>query len=376
MDFDYVVMPAIILAIAILVIVVAVRRMRSLSTQSYPKFRKVVDRIVLAIVIVLVAFLAGNCAYNAIAIQVFRASNPPMGSLYSVNGHNMQLYCVGKGSPAIVLEPGLSASSDALVMQEFQSKLAGITRVCAYDRAGLGWSESQPGPSDADHIAANLHAVLAQSGEKGPYVFLVHSYGGIYARDYTARYPDEVAGLILLDSATPFQEQRSELLRFSGPKLAILRVAYMLGLPRLMGGCGRPFPGVEGRLGKAMGEDACLVHPEMFKEFQAMTQSSQETEHAGPFGSLPILIISEDTSKLTSGPNPPKQMVELAHLVDEMQEDLKRLSTRSRRIIATGSGHIIQRDREDLVVKETQVFVDQLRGVAPQPTSYGSTIAE
>jgi pimeloyl-ACP methyl ester carboxylesterase len=376
MDFDFVVAPALVLLVGILVAWLSIRRILSLSTKSYPTWRKATERVGLSLVVLLVAAVAAICTFNAIALQIFRATNPPLGTLYTVNGRKMHLRCLGSGSPTIVLEPGLGPSTDVLRWSEVQPKLARTTRVCSYDRAGLGWSELQPGPSDADHIAANLHELLAQAKIDGPIVLMGHSYGGVYIRDYAAHYPADVAGLILVDSSTPLQEQRSAAMRISSTYLALSRAAYILGYPRLIGMCGRPVPGWESQAGTALAEDRCQPHREVAKEIQNMTRSGEETVHTGPFGALPILIISQDPAKALSGPNPPKQLVDLMTLWSEMQEDLKKLSTRSWRIIAKGSGHEVIGDREDLILREVPLFIDQIRGTAPQPTNYGSTITE
>jgi pimeloyl-ACP methyl ester carboxylesterase len=93
-----------------------------------------------------------------------------------------------------------------------QREVSGTTRVCAYDRAGMGWSEIGPEPRDAKQITGELHTLLSKADIEGPYVLVGHSFGGMYMQTYAARYPDEVAGVALVDSSTePDQfSQRSE----------------------------------------------------------------------------------------------------------------------------------------------------------------------
>src|ERR1017187_6295789 len=195
MDFDYVLLPAIIFVVGVLLIWLSVRRFRSLSTKSYRTWRKVVERIVLSVVVLLVVVLAGSSAYNAIAVHRFWATNQPPGDFYSVNGHRMHIICTGSGSPTIVLEAGLG--NDALTWGGVQPVLSSTTRVCSYDRAGFGWSDALPGPRDADHIAGELHQLLLQAGITGPIVLMGHSIGGIFLRDYATRYPANVVGIVL-----------------------------------------------------------------------------------------------------------------------------------------------------------------------------------
>jgi len=149
MVFDYCVMPAIFFLAGILIVWFGIRRMIRLSTKSCRMWRKVAERIVLSVVVLVAATVALSSAYNAIAMQIFWATHPAPGSFYQVHGYKMHLYCTGSGSPTIVLEAGWGVSSPVVGWDNIQPDLAQITRVCSYDRAGLGWSEPQPGAGDA-----------------------------------------------------------------------------------------------------------------------------------------------------------------------------------------------------------------------------------
>lgn len=130
-------------------------------------------------------------------------AGPMPGRLYNVNGHQMHLHCEGTGGPAVILEGGLGADSTswAWVMRG----VAPTTTVCAYDRAGQGWSEDSTGRADGVRVATDLHGLLATAGVRPPYVLAGHSTGGTYAMVFAAKYPTEVAAMVLLDSATPRQ---------------------------------------------------------------------------------------------------------------------------------------------------------------------------
>ena len=110
------------------------------------------------------------------------------------------LDCVGQGSPTVVLDAALGNTSAQWV--RVQREVSGTTRVCSYDRAGMGWSEMGPEPRDAKQITGELHALLSTAGIEEPYVLVGHSFGGMYMQTYAARYPDEVAGVGLVDSST------------------------------------------------------------------------------------------------------------------------------------------------------------------------------
>ena len=376
MDFDYVVLPAIIFVVGVLVIWLSVRRFRSLSTKSYRTWRKVVERIVLSVVVILVAVLAGSSAFNAIALHYYWAYNSPPGAFYSVNGHRMHINCTGSGSPTIILEAGLG--NDSLTWGGVQPVLSSTTRVCSYDRAGFGWSDPLPVPRDADHIAAELHELLLQAKVTGPIVLMGHSVGGIYMRDYATRYPENLAGFVFEDSSTPLQDENPVMKAMDSkvpPRWAfelLTKSAMSTGIPRLLGMCSQSIKGFDAHAAKLQAEDICHTNVSpMFDAMDGFNRSGQETVHTGPYGALPILIISEDPAKIPAG-----VPAEGANVFNGMQEDLKKLSTRSRRIIAKGSTHYIHIDRYELIEKEVPLFIEQIRGTAPQPTSWGSTITE
>ncbi len=125
------------------------------------------------------------------------------GTLYDVGGHRLHMNCTGTGSPTVVLENGLGSTSPNWA--RVTADMGATTRVCAYDRAGQGWSDDIGAPQDAVAIAADLHTLLDRASESGPYVLVGHSAGGPYVMTFAARYPDEVAGMVLLDSMSPYE---------------------------------------------------------------------------------------------------------------------------------------------------------------------------
>ncbi len=127
----------------------------------------------------------------------------PAGQTYDVAGRQMYLHCTGTGSPTVLLSNGFGERSPS--WSWIVPAVARNTRVCVYDRAGQGFSEAASTPQDGVKLATDLHAVLASAGVAGPYVLAGHSVGGTYDMIFAARYPSEVAGMVLLDSATPEQ---------------------------------------------------------------------------------------------------------------------------------------------------------------------------
>src|SRR5215211_2228205 len=175
----------------------------SLSVVSSSTARRLMRRIwrpLLGLVVVLLALAVLGAIYQAIATMRAERAYPPPGEIVDVGGYSLHINCVGQGSPTVLLDAGLGEFSAQWV--RVQREVSGTTRVCAYDRAGMGWSEMGPEPRDARQITGELHTLLTKAGIEGPYVLVGHSFGGMYMQTYAARYPDEVAGVALVDSST------------------------------------------------------------------------------------------------------------------------------------------------------------------------------
>lgn len=370
MDVDYVVAPAVIAVAGVLVVWACIRRMRQVSMGSYPRSRRVAERVSLAVLVFAVVVLAGSSTFNAIALQISKRTNPPPGAIYNVNGAGMHLNCMGAGEPTLVLDAGYGG--DSTTWAKVQPELAKTTRVCSYDRAGMGYSDPQPGPRDADHIVAQEHDLLMAAHVTGPIVLVGHSIAGLYVRDYATHYPENVAGIVFVDGSSPEQFHMAAFTSELGKApWGWFRAASILGLPRLMWILNIPSPLVNPHASRAEAEDQFHVHVlSLADEMGSFVQSADEVEKTGPYGALPILIFSQDTE------HPAQGMDKLAGPWNQLQENLKKLSTRSRRIIAKGSGHYIHVERADLVEKEVPLFLAQIRGTAQPPANYGSTQTE
>jgi len=181
--------PPALLALVIWMIVRAHRQLRSRSRRwlLYP-------------VIAMMALASVGGGYERVA-EAAATAYPMKGQLIDVGGHRLHLSCTGSGSPTVVLQPGAGEMSSNLGW--ITPAVARDTRVCVYDRAGRGWSEPADTPQDGNQIATDLHTLLQRGHVPGPYVLAGHSFGGLYVLAYAARYPDQVAGMVLVDSTAP-----------------------------------------------------------------------------------------------------------------------------------------------------------------------------
>ena len=192
--------------------------------------------------IVLFVTLAG-ATYQGAATAIERRRFPYPGRMIDIGDHQLHIYCTGKGSPTVVLEApavGMSAAWGWV-----QPAVAQTTRVCSYDRAGLGWSEAGDRPYDPSAVPDQLHVLLTRAGEQGPYVLVGHGLGAAFAKLFAGRFPGDVRSLVLIDPPTTGNASAATMrLVSASPWLAragVLRITRMLsdtvvGLPETSAG--------------------------------------------------------------------------------------------------------------------------------------------
>lgn len=151
-------------------------------------------------VFAILACAALGATYENAQERSDRAEYPMPGRLVDVGGRRLHLNCVGSGSPTVVLFPG--AGEVSAVWGWIAPTVARSSRVCTWDRAGRGWSDDAAGPQDGVALTMDLHTLLERAQIDGPFVLAGHSFGGLSALNYAARYPDQVAGMVLLDATS------------------------------------------------------------------------------------------------------------------------------------------------------------------------------
>jgi pimeloyl-ACP methyl ester carboxylesterase len=235
--------------------------------------------------------------YQTAATESDQRKYPPPGILVNVNGHKMHIYCMGAGSPTIILDHvGGGSSVDWSLIQP---KLAEHTRVCAYDRAGFGWSDYNPAPRTLAQQVDEVHSLLQGANEHAPYILVGHSYGARVDRVYAAKYPDEVAGMVLMDAGILADDPRYPAEMQSDFELEnnMLRAARWLapfGLVRVT----RPLMGFptydlpeEARLASA--SFAVLPHyfQSLIADGDAMPTVLREEREVSSLGDIPLLVL-------------------------------------------------------------------------------------
>lgn len=308
-------------------------------------------------------------------------SRPPIGKLVNIGSHRLHIYSTGAGSPSVVFESG--GASWSLDWNLVQSEVEKFTSACSYDRAGFGWSESGSNPRTSQQIVTELHTLLTKAEIKKPYILVGASFGGHTVRLFSKTYPQEVAGIILLDA-------RHETLNSKMPpawkKLEVAgkgMYKFMLLASRL---------GALNLLGKLMGEKAAPpivkklpseirttylevgFQPKYFQsnldELAASAESDRQLSATGSLGNVPLTVIRHGIPDLFA--SMPVEQAKQAEIVwQELQAELAKLSSNSQILVAEKSGHGIQIDQPGLVVDAIRQMVETVRRVSTSTDETG-----
>jgi pimeloyl-ACP methyl ester carboxylesterase len=281
----------------------------------------------IGVVVVLAATAAG---VQELATRRDERRFAPPGRLVEVDGHRLHIRCMGNHGPTVILEA--MGDGTSVNWAWVQPQIAEMTRVCAYDRAGRGWSESSPAPRDALHIAQELHTLLANAGEVPPFVLVGHSFGAFVTRMYAEAFPDQVAGMVIVDGGQPDirsarfpaeglggQAQEERLMR-AAPVLARLGVFRWRGLSTDL----PPAANAEYGAHYASARLWDSLHAEML----ALRLSDTQVRRAGSLGDRPLMIVNASR---------PDDAILRAN--NAMQIELLSLSSNSQRLVVDGASH-------------------------------------
>lgn len=299
--------------------------------------------------------LAGS-SYEAIAAAGDARRYPAPGQLVDVGGYRLHIECVGVGSPTVVLDAGLSGSS--LDWGLVQSELSSTTRVCAYDRAGMGWSDPSPHPRTPSQIADELHALLTNAGIAGPYVLVGHSLAGKNVRLFASAHPDQVAGMVLVDARSEYVDANTspaEVQAFQqslAAQASQYRLARSVGLIRLIGASvwGGPTMPRELRTEGMLLTTAQRSVDATTAEGLERAADDAQLEAAPSLGDRPLIVLAAE-----------QNMTATPHWA-EAQRRQAALSTNGRLIVPAGSGHYIHWDHPAVVIDAVRQVIDDLRG--------------
>lgn len=316
------------------------------------------------VTLVLVLTLAGE-TFQAAGDAIDGSRHAPPGRLVEVGGYRLHIYCAGRGSPAVILESGLGGTWSS--WRFVQPAVARVTRVCSYDRAGLGSSDSGPFPRTSSRIARELHTLLNAAPVHPPYILVAQSFGGYDVRLFAAAHPKEVKGVVLVDTSHEAQFSRlpGEMAWLDAELqlLSICRLVTPFGLVRIAGLLG------------LLPRDASSHYPSRactseYGELVSMPQSALEVEQTAPtLGHVPLIVLSRGIPRHISAGRLQGELV-----WRRLQNELADLSTNSRHEIVTGSGHVIQHDRPQAVIRAVVRVVRSARAIDAAQGTHSSGV--
>jgi pimeloyl-ACP methyl ester carboxylesterase len=320
--------------------------------------------IFLAGVILFLGVIVYLLVRESITRNKYRAEYPPPGKMVDIGTHAIHLNCVGSGSPTVVFEADLDQYG-SLSWVPVQEAIGKITRACSYDRAGILWSEPGPLPRDGETIARELYTVLDAAGEEGPYLLVGHAFGGAYVRIFAGKYPDDVCGMVLLESSHP-----EMLTRFAEygvvPEIPERNIRPLILFLSHLGSPGR-YKGNVYNLPPEIYNPVQAFFPESSMAwFDEEVESTNTLAQAGQYeylGDWPLIVLA------TSGPSP--SLGELGQTLDdlwiEMQQELLSLSENSE-FRSYQIGHYPQLQSPELVIEAIQDVLGRSAETAPPAT--------
>lgn len=313
-------------------------------------------RILRVLLMCLLFLVVAGFLFENISETRDRRFNAMAGRRFDVGGYKMHMDCTGEGTPTVILNAGLG---DTYVSwRKVQPQIAKFVRVCSYDRAGLGYSDSSSRPRTSKDIAEELHALLQAAHVAPPYVLVGHSLGGYEVRLFASLYRNEVAGMVLVDASHPDQMNRfpPDLKNMAATQVRedeFLEFTMPFGVPRLLALCD------DDPVQRAA---ECNFHSlrESTAELKSFPESAAQAAATGTLGDMPLAVLSHDPDK-PSAELPPDLAKPTNDAWEKMQEELAHLSTRGTQMIAKNSGHYIQIDRPEIVIDAVHNVVEQAR---------------
>ena len=265
----------------------------------------------------------------------------PPGRFLNLGTHRLYYECMGTGSPAVLIDYGIGSS--AIAWRELQRQIARETTACTYDRAGYGWSDPGPSPRTTELAAGEMHELVEQLALRGPIVLVGHSFGGFNTRYFAARWPEQVAGLVWLDSSHPAEALGAK------PSRPGERLINPLDSSRIDAAVG---DGDEA-IGAYLNTRRKAIFAQM-DELTHFAESAQQVLDAGAVPPVPLIVLVRDAAN-----GEPSAAAESRW--HENQASLAGLSPKGQLWRAKGSGHEIHRDRPDLVAKAVHEVLTSVR---------------
>lgn len=309
-------------------------------------------RWLVGVVVVVVGLILAGTIYESAAEASDNQAYPPLGQMVDVGGYRLHINCTGTGSPTVVIEAGLGGWS--LTWNSVQEEVAKTTRVCTYDRAGMGYSEASLLARTAEQFAFELHTLLERAGIAGPYVLVGHSLGGLTVRIFVRDYPTEVAGVVLIESMNPRQmtQPQTETAPQTSYQPSAFSLPFFLGRIGLVRLLAAPLGLIQNLPAETQPAYAAFaVTPRTIQtwvdEFTNVQVSLAQASAVSSFGDLPLIVLTAALNQQADW--------------QTMQTELLLLSSNSQQMMADKSGHNMEVDQPEAAVAAIANMVSRLR---------------
>jgi pimeloyl-ACP methyl ester carboxylesterase len=342
-----------------------------MPARKFPRLRRLLNTLTL----LLLLLVAIGLVYEQIGRWNDAKRLPRIGQAIDIGGRTLNLYCSGADGPSVILDSG--ASSPGYSWSHIQPEIAKFARACWYDRAGDGWSDPGPFPRTSAAIARDLHELLTRAGVPTPYVLVGHSFGGLNVRVYNGLYPNDVAGMVLVDSAHEDEPLRAPPF-FLGhglppwawhPMSIAAGVGARIGFLRLIAPT-VPLPDDPAQRSRAQLVRALRAQPKSAANDivtgLSVRESYAQAHAAAGLGDRPLIVLTAGKPAFADAAPEIARQAAAYHQVwmHELQAQLVKLSTRGRQIIVSNSGHGIPDQAPEAVIDAVRQVVADARASA------------
>jgi len=305
-------------------------------------------------------------SYHGLARWWDTKTYQPPGQRIDIGGYKLHLYSKGQGKPTVIIDHSLGGIDGYFLID----KIAKLTQVCIYDRAGYGWSDSSPKSRSTQEIVQELDSLLNLAGIQPPYILVGDSFGSYNVRFYAHQFPEKVVGIVLTDGLhevamlkMPLMLRGLKLFFLSGFAMSIL--GSILGIVRILGTIGifellkkelRQFPPKTRQQVKRS-----FYHYRhwltMWRELWNLDRSSYQVSQVKSLGNIPLVSIKASTFFKRSIWNFYMPMQAADTLRDQMHAELLKLSSNCTQIAATRSSHFVWVDEPEIIVAAIQTIL-------------------
>ena len=277
------------------------------QTPALPQSLTWIPRVALWLILTIALLLTIGYLYQRRTTAADFEQFPPPGQRVDVGGYSLHIYCTGEGGPSVVVDTGMGDFSTG--WQGIQPEVSKSVRICTYDRAGYGWSDSSPNPRTAIQMANELHLLLNNAGIDPPYILVGQSLGGFTMRMFASQYPDEVLGMVLVDAGHEDQLERFplEYVRLTDRQesyFSVLGFMSRFGIMRLIGNSSNGENLAPPQVAKLPKDVQSLYlrmmsHPSFFDttlaELRSLSEITAQVRATGSLGDLPLIVLTADS---------------------------------------------------------------------------------